>query len=322
VLGALVVQYVCQVTWRVVFEQAERRRVKSVFSTMVSPKIVHELLRAKTLELGGVRREISIFFADVRGFTTLTDANQERVAEFVRAHQLSGAAAEAAFDEQARDTLETVNLYLGVIANTVIKHDGTLDKFIGDCVMAFWGAPTANPRHALFCVQAAIEAQRAVYALNCERRAQNQTRQQQNATRAAAGLTPLPLLPILFFGTGINTGVATVGLMGSAAHAVVRQGSYTVFGREVNLASRLEGLSGLGHIYISQSTFQHLQRHAPDLASSCVALPAVNLKGIRTAVEVYEIPWRPVDAPPLEQEFASPAFTDAAPSLAIEQRSS
>ena len=80
VLGALVVQYVCQVTWRVVFEQAERRRVKSVFSTMVSPKIVHELLQAERLSLGGVRREITIFFADVRGFTTLTDSSQERVA--------------------------------------------------------------------------------------------------------------------------------------------------------------------------------------------------------------------------------------------------
>ena len=102
VLGALIVQYLCQVTWRVVFEQAERRRVRSVFSTMVSPKIVNELLEAQTLELGGVRREITIFFADVRGFTALTDSSQERVAEFVRANNLSGAQAEAAFDDQAR----------------------------------------------------------------------------------------------------------------------------------------------------------------------------------------------------------------------------
>ena len=97
VLGALIIQYFCQVTWRVVFEQAERRRVKSVFSTMVSPKIVNELLEAKTLELGGVRREISVFFADVRGFTTLTDSSQERVAEFVRENKLTGAAAESGF---------------------------------------------------------------------------------------------------------------------------------------------------------------------------------------------------------------------------------
>ena len=66
------------VTWRVVFEQAERRRVKSIFSKIVSPKIVNELLAAETLSLGGARREITVFFADVRGFTELTDTSQER----------------------------------------------------------------------------------------------------------------------------------------------------------------------------------------------------------------------------------------------------
>ena len=320
VLGALMVQYLCQVTWMVVFEQAERRRIRSVFSTMVSPKIVHELLQAKTLELGGVRREITVFFADVRGFTTLTDTSQERVAELVRERRLTGAAAEAAFDEQARETLATVNLYLGVIANTIIQHDGTLDKFIGDCVMAFWGAPTPNSRHAVACVQAAIEAQRAIYKLNCERKEQNQKLSAENSARLAAGLPAHPLLPILFLGTGINTGVATVGLMGSAAQAVVRQGSYTVFGREVNLASRLEGLSGRGHIYISDSSYEHLRRHEPELAGSCIALPPVNVKGIRTAVQVYEVPWREPGAAPLEQEFASPAVPDTTAFVSLSQR--
>jgi adenylate cyclase len=320
VLGALIVQYVCQVTWRVVFEQAERRRVKSVFSTMVSPKIVNELLQAETLQLGGVRREITIFFADVRGFTTLTDSSQERVAEFVRENKLSGAAAEAAFDDLARETLATVNVYLGVIAETIIQHDGTLDKFIGDCVMAFWGAPTPNPSHALSCVEAAIEAQRAVYRLNCERKAENQRRSTENAARATAGLPAHPMLPILFLGTGINTGVATVGLMGAAAQAVVRQGSYTVFGREVNLASRLEGLSGRGRIYLSQSTYEHLRRDDPALASTCVTLPPVSVKGIRTAVQVYEIPWRAADAPALEVEFGSSATPDTTTFVSLSQR--
>jgi adenylate cyclase len=129
---------------------------------------VHELLQAERLSLGGVRREITIFFADVRGFTTLTDSSQERVAEYVREKKLSPSEAEAAFDDQARETLSTVNVYLGVIADTIIQHDGTLDKFIGDCVMAFWGSPTPNRCHALSCVRAAVEAQRAIYKLNCE----------------------------------------------------------------------------------------------------------------------------------------------------------
>jgi class 3 adenylate cyclase/CHASE2 domain-containing sensor protein len=315
VLGALVAQYLCQVTWRVVFEQAERRRLKSVFSTMVSPKIVNELLQAETLELGGVRREISVFFADVRGFTTLTDSSQERVAEYVREQNLSGAAAEAAFDDQARETLATVNVYLGLIADTVIQQDGTLDKFIGDCVMAFWGAPTPNQCHALFCVRAAIEAQRALYKLNCQRQAENQKRASENPSRLAARLPALPMLPILFLGIGINTGVATVGLMGSAAQAVVRQGSYTVFGREVNLASRLERLSGRGHIYITQSTYEHLRRDDPVLAARCVSLPPMTVKGIRTAVQVYEVPWRAHGAPSLEEEFTSTPFPETTPAL-------
>jgi class 3 adenylate cyclase/CHASE2 domain-containing sensor protein len=320
VLGALIAQYVCQVTWRVVFEQAERRRVRSVFSTMVSPKIVNELLRSETLELGGGRREVTVFFADVRDFTTLTDSSQERVAEYVREQRLTGAAAEAAFDEQARETLSTVNVYLGLIAETIIQHDGTLDKFIGDCVMAFWGAPTPNPRHASFCVEAAIEAQRAIYKLNCERRDENQKRAAENPARVAAGLPKHPLLPILFLGTGINTGVATVGLMGSAAQAVVRQGSYTVFGREVNLASRLEGLSGSGHIYISHSTYEHLLNEKPALASSCIALSPVTVKGFRNTVQVYEVPWRPSGALPLAEEFASKLVADTTALVSRSQR--
>lgn len=312
VMGALVVQYLCQVTWRVVFEQAERRRVRSVFSTMVSPKIVNELLQAETLELGGVRREITVFFADVRGFTTLTDSSQERVAELVREQKLSGAAAETAFDNQARETLATVNEYLGLIADTIVNHDGTLDKFIGDCVMAFWGAPTPNSRHALSCVRAAIAAQRAVYELNCSRRVENEKRAADNAARVAADLPAQPLLPILFLGTGINTGVATVGLMGAGSSAVVRQGSYTVFGREVNLASRLEGLSGRGRIFISQSTYENLLRDDPALAASCVSLPPVTVKGIRTAVQVYEVPWLPPGSAPLDKEFAAGTLPDPA----------
>ncbi len=301
--GGAVMTHVLLVTWRAVFEQAERRRVKSVFSTIVSPKIVHELLESETLSLGGARREVTVMFADVRGFTAVTDSAQEQAAEFVRAHDLAGPAAEACFDAQARETLATINAYLGLVADTVIQHDGTHDKFIGDCVMAFWGAPTPNPRHALACVRAGIAAQRAVGDLNQQRKAENQRRQEQNAARAAAGLPPLPLLPILFLGTGINTGMVTVGLMGSGAQGQVRQGSYTVFGREVNLASRLEGASGRGRIYIGETTFSQLRREDPELAAACVALPPQKLKGISAAVAAYEVPWRAPGAPPLEEEF-------------------
>ena len=142
-----------------------------------------------------------------------------------------------------------MNEYLTIIADVVLKHGGTVDKFIGDCVMAFWGAPVHNPHHALMCVRAAIETQRAVHKFNQEREAENRQREAQNLMLAADGRELLPLLPTLVVGTGINTGVVTVGLMGSDERV-----NYTVFGREVNLASRLETVSGRSRIIISEAT--------------------------------------------------------------------
>jgi adenylate cyclase len=258
-----------------------------------------------------------VFFADVRGFTELTDTSQERVSEYVRKNNLAGPAAKSCYDEQARETLDTVNLYLGLVADTVIKHDGTWDKFIGDCVMAFWGAPTPNTRHALACVRAAIEAQRAVYQLNQQRSAENKKRELENLARISAGLPPKPPLAVLLLGSGINTGMVTVGLMGSAAEMQ----NYTVFGREVNLASRLENASGRGRIFIGQTTYEHLLRDDPALAATCVELPPRELKGFRAAVRAYEVPWRPPGAPPLEEEFSAAPAGDAASVTGFIQRS-
>src|SRR6185437_15114928 len=201
--------------WRAVFEQAEQRRVKSVFSRMVSANIMQEVLGTENLALGGARREVTVLFADVRGFTEFTDKSQDKAIAYISENNLSQEAAEAYFDEQARDTLHTVNSYLALVADQVKKHDGTLDKYIGDCVMAFWGAPTVVDTQALCCVRAAIDAQRAVFELNKLRLQENEKRELENMARAASGQTPRPLLPILLLGTGINTGLATAGLMGS-----------------------------------------------------------------------------------------------------------
>ena len=94
--------------------------------------------------------------------------------------------------------------------------------------------------------------------------------------------------------------------MGSDAHIL----NYTVFGREVNLASRLEGASGRGRIFISQSTFEQLQRDDPALAATCIGLAPIHVKGIRTLVQVYEVPWRLPGSPPLEEELRSAAAPD------------
>jgi class 3 adenylate cyclase len=194
--------------------------------------------------------------------------------------------------------------------------DGTLDKFIGDCVMAFWGAPTPNSKHALACVRTAIEVQQAVYQLNRQRSAENRKRELENLARVT-GMLPKPMLPILLLGSGINTGMATVGLMGSAAEMQ----NYTVFGREVNLASRLESVSGRGRILIGQATYEQLLRDDPALAATCVELPPRDLKGFRAAVKAYEVPWRPPGAPPIEEEFPIPAGTDTTSVTGFIQRS-
>ncbi|MGA3267017.1 MAG: adenylate/guanylate cyclase domain-containing protein [Verrucomicrobiota bacterium] len=288
VAGAMLVEHLSLVTYRVVFEEREQRRVKAVFSKIVSPDVVNELLGARTLELGGARREVTVLFADVRGFTTLADEMNKSVADFVRENQLDDERAEKCLDESARETLNTVNQYLVTVADAVKQHGGTLDKYIGDCVMAFWGAPTENPRHAAACVHAALSAQRAIYDLNLKRLAENASREVENRARRSAGLPPKPPLRALQLGTGINTGVVTVGLMGSDAHVL----NYTVFGLEVNLASRLEGVSGSGRIIISDTTYNRLLRDDPALASTCREMFPITVKGIHNAVRVYEVPWQ------------------------------
>jgi adenylate cyclase len=288
----LFVQYALLVTYRAVFEQRERRRVKSVFSRIVAPEVVNELLRAESLSLGGARREVTIMFADVRGFTELTDNVSERTAEFVRRHNLTGPQADACFDEVAEQTLQTISLYLGLVADIVKKHGGTLDKYIGDCAMAFWGAPRPNPQHAVRCVRAAIEAQRSIHALNLSRQAENDRLVIENQARVSAGLAAKPLLPVLTLGTGINSGAAMVGLMGSDQHGL----NYTVLGREVNLASRLEGVSGRGRIIIGEETHRQLQRDDPALSAKCVELEPTTPKGFHKPVRNFEVPWDGFDS--------------------------
>jgi class 3 adenylate cyclase/CHASE2 domain-containing sensor protein len=288
IAGALFVQYGLLVTYRVVFEQRERRRVKSVFSKIVSPDVVNELLEAEKLSLGGARREVTVMFADVRGFTELTDKVQEQTATDIQQQRLNGVEAEKCYDAVAEQTLQMISLYLGLIADTVKTHSGTLDKYIGDCTMAFWGAPKANPQHALHCIRAAIDAQRGIHALNETRRLQNAQLEIENRARLAAGLPAKPLFPLLSLGTGINSGMVMVGLMGSDAHGL----NYTVLGREVNLASRLEAVSGRGRIIIGETTYEHLLRDDPALAATCVEQEPTKPKGFQKPVRNFEVPWQ------------------------------
>ena len=288
-VGAGFVTHTSALVHRVRFEQFERKKIKQHFSRLVSPDVVNEVLKEETIELGGQRREITVYFADVRGFTELTDVTQAQAVEYVEKHHLAGTEAEAYFDAQAKETLDTVSTYLGLIADVVKSHKGTLDKYIGDCVMAFWGAPLGDSYHALNAVRAAIDAQRGMAELNEARQKTNQQRQEENIARARLGLESLHPLPVLSMGTGINTGVAIIGFMGSETHLL----NYTAFGREVNLASRLEGVSGHGRIIIGEATYDALKRDDPELAGKCLEWAPRSVKGFRNAVRVFEVVWQP-----------------------------
>lgn len=294
VFGGLLLPHFSLVTYRVLFEQREQRHIKSVFTKIVSPDVVNELLSAKTLSLGGELREITVYFADVRGFTEFTDQAKKAAQEYIEKHKLNPDEAKIFNDKQAAETLGTINLYLGTIADQIKKHNGTLDKYIGDCVMAFWGAPVPQEQHALCAVRAAIDSQRAMYAVNQQRAQENERRKAENEKRVANGEEPIALHPLLSLGSGINTGECTVGLMGSNDHIV----NYTVFGVEVNLASRLEGVSGRGRIIISEQTYAQVKKVDPELAATFVEQAAVKVKGISNAVRNFEVPWKIAEGAP------------------------
>ena len=159
------------------------------------------------------------------------------------------------------------------------------------------------------CVRAAIDAQKAIETLNQSRAAENRQREAINRQRLSEGQEPLPPLKLLSMGSGINTGIVTVGLMGSEQHTF----NYTVFGREVNLAARLEGLSGHGRILIGEGTYQALRRHSPELAATCQELAPATVKGFRSPVRIYEVPWRPARTLPLPSSAPAPVEDQARP---------
>ncbi|MCO5063287.1 MAG: CHASE2 domain-containing protein [Rhizobiaceae bacterium] len=182
-------------------ERRLRREITRAFSQYLSPELVRQLtLDPDKLKLGGERRTLSILFCDVRGFTTIS--------------------------EQMKDSPERltalVNRLLNPLSDAVIEAGGTIDKYIGDCIMAFWNAPLDDPDHAPHAVQAALGMLAALDRLNSEL-----------ASEAAVLGEQVIALKI---GVGINTGDCVVGNMGSE-----KRFDYSALGDAVNLASRLEG---------------------------------------------------------------------------------
>lgn len=180
-------------------ERRMHAAVSEAFSRYVTPALVDELARnPEALKLSGELRELSVLFCDVRGFTSLSE-------------QLK--------DDPIRLT-SIINRLLDALSEEVLKARGTIDKYMGDCVMAFWNAPLPEPEHAKAAVAASLTMSRAVAVLNLQLQAED------------------PQLPPLAVGVGVNTGMCVVGNIGSRWRY-----DYSVLGDTVNLASRMEGLT-------------------------------------------------------------------------------
>jgi adenylate cyclase len=211
-----------------------KERYRGVLDKVVSPEIAEELLKGE-IRLGGETREVTTLFADVRGFTARTEGMEPQ------------------------EVIALLNDYLGRATAAVEAEGGVVDKYVGDEVIALFGAPVARPDDPLRAVRAALAIRAAVQALNAE--------------RAAWGEPPLDL------GIGINTGFAVAGNMGSA-----RRMNYTVVGESVNLTARLCAAAGPGEILISQATHERVRDRI-----DARRLPAIRVKGLSYPVQPYAV---------------------------------
>ncbi|GAA4412916.1 CHASE2 domain-containing protein [Quisquiliibacterium transsilvanicum] len=198
-------------------EGRARRAVASLFGEYVSPALVERMMRdpRRYASAASEDRELSILFVDIRGFT--------RIAETMQPDQLR----------------EYINDFLTAMTEVVHRYGGTVDKYIGDAVMAFWGAPMDDPQHADHAVAAALSMLEEVQRLNRSYEARG--------------------LPLMRVGIGVNTGVVRVGDLGSRLRR-----AYTVIGDAVNLASRLQGLTKQfeAQIIVGESTVRQARGHA------------------------------------------------------------
>lgn len=219
------------------FEGREKRFIHNAFGRYVSPRVVNQLMRSPgKLSLAGEQKDLTIFFSDIRGFTNISEQmSSEQLGRFM-------------------------NEYLTMMSDIILTHGGTVDKFIGDAIMAMWGAPHEDKAHATHAVRTALEMMNKI-----------KTAQKDWNTRS---------LPSIDIGIGINTGTMSVGNFGSRERF-----DYTVMGDNVNLGARLESANkDYGtHVIISEYTKKEIGNRF-----FCRYLDKVAVKGKTEAVTIYE----------------------------------
>ena len=234
---AVVLTFVALSLYRYGLLDSERRHMRRVFGRYLAPQMVDRLVDEHKLpELGGEQRELTVLFSDLRGFTSMSERLDPAV------------------------LTRMINAFLSAATEAVLEHGGTVDKYIGDCIMAFWNAPLDQPDHARMACRAALRILEKVEALD----------------RELAGQGHPPLVA----GIGINTGPCTVGNFGSA-----RRLEYSAVGDAVNVASRLEGeTKNFGFkILIGPLTAARVADFA------LVPLERVRVRGRLEAIEVHAL---------------------------------
>ncbi|MFC1656107.1 CHASE2 domain-containing protein [Patescibacteria group bacterium] len=235
---AIILTYFGSIIYKYFTELKAKKYIQTAFSRYLSPNVLKEVLKdPHMLHRRGMKREISVFFSDIAGFTTVSEK----------------------LDPE--DLIELINDYLATMTDIVIKHEGTLDKYVGDAIVAYFGAPIDQPDHAKKVCRVALEMRDTLPKLHEKWKAEGK--------------------PLIDFRIGINTGEAIVGNVGSS-----KRFDYTIMGDEVNLGSRLEGANKKynTHIMISESTYKQIE---DDFVVR--ELDIIRVKGKNEPVRVYEL---------------------------------
>ncbi|MBF0302990.1 MAG: adenylate/guanylate cyclase domain-containing protein [Desulfamplus sp.] len=230
----------------------EKSVLRKAFDSYVSPDVVASIIaNHENLKLGGEKKRLSVLFSDIRGFTTLSEKLTPE------------------------ELVSLLNDYFTRMTDTIFRHNGTLDKYIGDSIMVIFGAPVWSDNHAENSCYTALEMKERLAEMNQENYTSDQKNLVLNQGRAINNTT-------IAIGIGINTGEMIVGNMGS-----LRRFDYTVMGDEVNLASRLEGVTKVYgvQIIISEETKNELNLDK----FLCRELDLIRVKGKHNAIKIYEL---------------------------------
>lgn len=218
-------------------EEQEKRKIRGSFEHYLSPEVIALVIKdPNLLKLGGEKMDLTVFFTDIRNFTTLSEKLTPQ------------------------ELVDFMNEFHSAMTGIILEQGGTLDKYIGDAIMAFFGAPVEQPKHALIGCRTALLMMESLY--ECRKN------------------WSFPGFSRIEIGVGISSGEMVVGNMGS-----IRRMSYTVMGDQVNLAARLEGLTKVYGVKILISQFTHVRL---DGEIVCREMDSVRVKGRTKPVTIYE----------------------------------